>query len=119
MMRRHVLACIAIAVCAAACAEPAAADPVARGRQVYGSLDCGRCHHIGGDGGRIGPELTHVASVAELRRPGAPADYLRESIVSPGSYVVPGFTDTMPRGLALGLSGADLDALIAYLSTLR
>ena len=119
-MRRRRWACIALLLFAAACTEAPATEPVARGRQVYRALDCGRCHQIAGDGARIGPELTHVGAIAAERRPGASAeDYLRESIVSPGSYVVPGFTDTMPRGLTLHLSEADLEALLAYLGSLR
>jgi len=46
-------------------------------------------------------------------------DYLGESIIDPGAYVVPGYTDSMPRGLERSLSREDLDALIAYLASLR
>ena len=121
MMRRRVLRCIAfVAVLGlAACAEPPATEPVARGRQVYRALDCGRCHHVAGDGGRLGPELTRAGAIAEQRRPGGAADYLRQSLADPGAYVVPGERDTMPRGLVLGLSASDLDALVAYLLSLR
>jgi cytochrome c553 len=121
MMRRQVLRCIAIAAAAGllACGEPPATEPVARGRQVYRALDCGKCHHISGEGGRLGPELTRAGTVAEQRRAGAAAEYLRQSLVDPGAYVVPGERDTMPRGLVLGLSDADLDALVAYLLSLR
>lgn len=121
MMRRRVLRCIALVAVLglAACAEPPATEPAARGRQVYRALDCGRCHHVAGDGGRLGPELTRAGAVAEQRRPGGAADYLRQSLTDPGAYVVPGERDTMPRGLVLGLSASDLDALVAYLLTLR
>lgn len=120
-MRRQVLRCIAIvaALVLAGCAEPPASEPVARGRQVYRALDCGRCHQIAGAGSRVGPDLSRAGTVAEQRRPGAAADYLRQSVTDPGAYVVPGYVDAMPRGLARGLSTADLDALIAYLASLR
>ncbi len=121
MMRRQVLRCIVLVAAAvlAACGEPPATEPVARGRQVYRALDCGRCHQIAGDGARLGPELTRVGTVAEVRRPGAAEGYLRDSLLDPGSYVVPGHTDTMPRGLVRGLSQADLEALVAYLAAQR
>ena len=120
-MRRHVLRCIAIvaALGLVACAEPPATEPVARGRQLYRALDCGRCHHIAGDGGRLGPELTRAGAVAEERRPGGAREYLRQALVEPGAYIVPGERDTMPRGLVTGLSGSDLEALLAYLLSLR
>lgn len=120
-MRRHVLRCIAFvaALGLMGCGEAPAAEPVARGRQVYRALDCGRCHQIAGEGARFGPELTHIGTVAAERQAGAAAAYLRQSVTDPGAYVVPGEHDTMPRGLALGLSQSDLDALVAYLASLR
>lgn len=120
-MRPRVAICIGLALASlAACAEPPATDPIARGRQVYRQLDCGRCHHIEGSGGRLAPELTHIGTVAETRRAGYAADdYIRESILEPGRYVVPGYGDVMPRGLALRLSERDLEALVRYLASLR
>lgn len=120
-MRRQFRRCIAIiaALVLVACAEVPATEPVARGRQIYQSLDCGKCHQVGGQGARLGPDLTRVGTVAGERRPGAGVEYLRQSIVDPGAYIVPGQRDTMPRGMVIGLSPADLDALIAYLSSLR
>lgn len=118
-MGRQVLRCIVIVIALAACGEPPATEPVARGRQVYRALDCGRCHQIAGAGARIGPELTRIGRVAEERRPGAAEEYLRSSLIDPGVYIVPGYTDTMPRGLVRGLSAADLDALVAYLAAQR
>lgn len=119
-MRPHLLACIALALAVACASEPPATDPIARGRQVYRQLDCARCHQIDGSGGRIGPELTRIGELAEDRRAGYTAeDYIRESIVDPGRYVVPGFNDVMPRGMASRLSERDLDALVRYLASLR
>ena len=103
-----------------ACAEPPATEPVARGRQVYRALQCAACHRIGTDGGNAGPDLTRIGSVAEGRLPGTSGEsYLRGSVGLPGAYVVPGHTDTMPRGLTDRLPKADLDALIAFLQAQR
>ena len=66
-------------------------------------LPCLGCHIVGDSGGRIGPELTHVAS----RRSAA---YIR-AMVSEPARVVPG--TTMPR-IAMPVKTREL--LIAYLS---
>jgi cytochrome c2 len=118
MMRGVFAICVALAALSivAACEEPPATEPVARGRQVYRKLDCGRCHLIDGQGGRLGPELEHIGTVAGERRAGIVAeDYIRASVVSPGEYVVLGYNDVMPRGLARNLSETDLEALVRYL----
>ena len=119
MMRRALAFCVAVAALIA-CVEPPATEPYARGRQLYRQLDCGRCHVIDGDGGRLGPDLSHIGAVGEEREPGVSADdYIRESLLSPGSYIVPGYNDVMPRGLARRLSQSDLDALVLYLVSHR
>lgn len=119
MMRLFGLA-LAACVLATGCAETRATDPLERGKQVYREKNCGTCHRIGGDGGTTGPPLTRIATVAETRRSGMSAeDYIRESIRDPGAYVVPGFPDTMPRGLDRGLTQEDADDLVRYLLTLR
>ncbi len=116
MMRRLLALCVVLAVPLLACQEPLSDDPMVRGRQLYGRLDCGRCHFIDGAGGRVGPELTHIGTVARTRAAGLTADeYVRRSIQDPGSYVVPGYNDVMPRGLARRLSDTDLDALVRWL----
>jgi len=123
-MRKAALAAILAAsgVAASCTPEPPATEPVARGRQVYREQSCGTCHEPGpGNLFRpVGPALDHIGSVAESRRPGTAAEeYLRRSLVDPGAFVVPGYPDSMPRGLADRLSREDLDALVAYLLSLR
>ena len=54
------------------------------------------------------------------RRPGVSAlEYIRQSILDPGAYVVPGYQDSMPRDLGRDLSPTDLEALVAYLLSLE
>ncbi|HEV2010865.1 MAG TPA: cytochrome c, partial [Candidatus Limnocylindria bacterium] len=102
------------------CAEPRATDPIQRGRQVYREKSCGSCHQIGSEGGTTGPALTHVGTAAGTRKPGTSAeDYLTESIRDPGAYIVPGYSDTMPRALDRGMTHEDFDDLVQYLLTLR
>lgn len=119
-MTRALLVACALALALGACEEPPATEPIARGAQLYRKLDCGRCHHVDGQGGRLGPDLSHIGTVAETRRPGtSPEDYIRESVLTPGAYVVPGYNDVMPRGLARTLPESDLDALVRYLEAHR
>ncbi len=118
MMRRVAALCLATLALTAACQEPLSNDPVVRGRQLYARLDCAKCHFIDGQGGRVGPDLTRIGTVAATRSPSLTAEeYVRRSIEDPGSYVVPGYNDVMPRGLARNLSQADVDALVAWLLT--
>jgi mono/diheme cytochrome c family protein len=121
MMGRVVLVCTALALLLAACAPPPpATDPVARGRQLYDSRGCTSCHEPNLFGQRLGPPLDHIGTVAATRRPGMSAeDYIRQSILDPAAYVVPGYQDSMPRDLGRDLSPTDLDALVAYLLSLK
>lgn len=120
-MRPLARLCVAAVLLIAACApEAPAAEPVARGRQVYRALDCGSCHEPNLFGIRGGPPLEHAGTIAGTRREGLDAaGYLRESLEDPGAYLVRGYADAMPRGLTRRLSAADADALIAYLLSLR
>jgi cytochrome c oxidase subunit 2 len=97
-------------------AEPS--DPVLqRGQHLFRSLSCAMCHAVQGTAaqGRQGPDLTHVASRRTLaagtlaNEPGA----LREWIRDPQRHK-PGVN--MP---ATPMSDADLDALVAYLGSLK
>lgn len=118
MMR---LLALALAACAlAGCVAPTATDPLERGRQVYREKGCASCHQIGSEGGTVGPPLTHIGSLAGTRKPPVSAeDYIRESIRDPGAYVVPGFPDTMSRGIDRGMTQADVDALVRFLLSLK
>jgi len=124
MMGRLLWLCsVATLVLAIACApEPIATDPVARGRQVYRALGCASCH----EGSLfnlfrpVGPPLNEIGLVGRKRVPGMSAEeYIRQSITDPGTFVVPEYPDSMPRGLARDLSPEDLAALVAYLASLN
>lgn len=103
---------------------PVADDPVARGEAiVLGKGACAGCHKIEGTTaqGALGPELTNVATNAETRVPGTSVDdYLRTSILNPSAFVVEGFADNiMPKTYSETLTPAELDDVVAYLSTLK
>jgi cytochrome c oxidase subunit II len=88
-----------------------------RGRQVVLTSTCGMCHAIQGTPaqGRVGPELTHVATRPTLAAgtlPNTP-QHLAAWILDPQRFK-PGVN--MP---ANALSEADLRAVVAYLETLE
>lgn len=78
-------------------------DPAQRGFEIF-RRECISCHAINGEGGRVGPELNVPRSIVEYRDPEEIKAYVRD----PASFRY----TTMPAHLHL--SGADLDALIAY-----
>jgi len=88
-----------------------------RGRDVYLSSSCRACHTIQGTmtAGRLGPDLTHLASRPRIAAGALPNDigHLAAWISDPQA-IKPG--TKMP---ATQLSGGDLTALVAYLGNLR
>ncbi|MBI2850568.1 MAG: cytochrome c [Chloroflexi bacterium] len=99
----------------------ATVTPAERGKIVYEDPNngCFLCHVIDKTGGTRGPDLSHIASVAGERRSGmSTGDYLKESLLQPGAYVVPSYDNIMPP-VAQRLSAEQLNDLIAYLSSLK
>jgi cytochrome c oxidase subunit 2 len=84
---------------------------------------CVACHTVAGvpGGNRIGPDLTGMAAAAGARKPGMDAEaYVRESLVQPQAFVVPGYGGSgnspgNPQMPVLPLTEADVDALVAFL----
>jgi mono/diheme cytochrome c family protein len=90
-----------------------AAQDTARGEQLYGAQKCQMCHQIAGKGNKlsvldgVGAKLT--------------ADQLREWVVAPDSAAAKAKSTkkpAMPKTYAK-LPPADIDALVAYLQTLK
>jgi cytochrome c2 len=82
---------------------------------------CVTCHQTaaGATGFSLGPNLASVAERAQTRIDGMTADdYLRQSILDPHSYLVPGYRSIMYPQYAAALSEQDVLDLIAYLRTL-
>jgi cytochrome c oxidase subunit 2 len=98
--------------------QPAVEDAsVAEGRAVFQHTACISCHTVAGTvaTGTFGPDLTHVASrdtIASGAVPNTPAN-LRAFIDNPASFK-PGCL--MPP---MHLNQHDLDAVTAYLTTLK
>ena len=94
---------------AAAPAPPATADQIHAGRAVFARMGCGGCHTLaaGNANGPIGPNLD--------QRLGS---YDREALIRkivdpyPGDAAAVG---SMPEDFGLRMSGAELEALVAFL----
>lgn len=88
-----------------------------RGREIVERGPCGMCHTIRGTiaGGRLGPDLTHFASrptIAAATAPNTTANLARW--IADPQQMKPGVR--MP---AIALSESDLQAVVAYLESLR
>jgi cytochrome c oxidase subunit II len=97
---------------------PAPATPEQeRGKAIVESGPCAMCHKISGTlaGGRSAPDLTHIASRSTLAAGSVPnvREYLQRWIIDPQA-MKPG--NRMP---ASGLSQTELEAVLAYLETLK
>ena len=95
---------------------PAPAGP-ARGRELFASL-CAGCHAVRGTpaAGRLGPDLTHVASRVALAAAALPNDDAsRRRWIAAGQHVKPG--NLMPQYPEL--TEEEVGALAAYLAALR
>ncbi len=115
---------------AATTTTPAATvgDPE-RGRQIWddgggviATPGCSFCHSLDGSekvATLRAPTWQGISGRAGDRVSGLSAEeYLRESIVDPGAFVVEGYSDGMPKSFRLLLSEEDIGNLVAFLLTL-
>lgn len=96
-------------------------EVVALGEQIfYGKGTCALCHGVGEAGPRA-PDLKPVASLAAQRNPElTQSQYILESLVDPGAYVVEGYGNIMPAvdRPPILLSPQELFVVTAYLESL-
>ena len=82
------------------------------GMQIY-LEQCASCH--GAQEG-VGPSLAAMKDVAATRVEGQSAEeYLRESILNPSAYIVPGYEDLMPKTFGEQLGANDIDSLVKFI----
>lgn len=101
-------------------------DP-ARGEQMYyemalgENVSCRVCHSLEPGVVLVGPSFAGIGTRAATRIPGMSArDYLRQSILEPDAYKVPGFEDRqMLQNFGEILTDEQIDDLIAFLLTLK
>jgi cytochrome c oxidase subunit II len=88
------------------------------GAATFSANGCGSCHAFkpAKSTGTIGPDLDNLA--ADAQKAGKPlAAYVKESIVDPDAYIVPGYQKgVMPTTFGQSLSAPQVDALVAYLT---
>ena len=100
-------------------AAPKGPAAIAQGKQLFASNGCAGCHTLAAAGasGTVGPDLDKVVSDAAKYAKGRPAAaYIRESIVTPNAFVVPGFPKgTMPQTFGQQLSPQQIDSLVQFL----
>jgi cytochrome c oxidase subunit 2 len=91
----------------------------ASGEKIFAELGCAACHQADSQG--RGPSLQGVygkpVQLADGRTVTADENYIRESILEPGSKVVNGFRPVMPTFQGL-VSEEQLNALVAYVKSL-
>jgi mono/diheme cytochrome c family protein len=98
---------------------PAGGDLVALGKEQYDLQECYNCHKIGGKGSvkKRGPVLDNIGS---LMKP----EELKEKVLDPRSWMAEGFEKEykkkqMPDKYRELMSDQEIDALVAYLATLK
>jgi len=114
----------------------AASGDAARGGELFAKLPCVSCHDITKPwpGGDICPNLgniaTEAARIVKLKtyrgKARDAAAYIRESIIDPNAYIVPGPSyrtpdgqSVMPKDVARSLAPRDVDDLVAFLMSKR
>ena len=110
-MKRMVIGTVAAVLFTAGIAS--AQGNVEKGKQVYTDQHCSMCHSIDGKGNPKGP-LDEVGSKLT-------ADQIRAWITSPAEQAAKAKADRKPPMPAkfAQLPKADIDALVAYLSSLK
>jgi mono/diheme cytochrome c family protein len=99
-------------------ARAASGDLVALGKEQWELQECYNCHKLEGKGGKKrGPELDNIGN---LLKP----DEMREKILDPRSWMAEGFEKEyekkkMPDKYKELMEEKDVDALVAFLSTLK
>ena len=116
----------------AATPAPSAAQPAAgkgdaaNGEKLFASNGCSACHSFKDGEKLVGPSLYHIGQAAAniikdssyQGRAKTAEDYIRESIVEPNIYIVPGFSaGIMLQDFGKKLNAQNIDDLIAFLMT--
>ncbi len=108
-MTRILLVVFALAFAGSAAAQDAAT--LEKGKQVYTAQKCQACHSVGGVGNKKGA-LDAVGTKLK-------ADEIRQWIVAAPEMTAKTKAERKPAMKAYTLPKEDLDALVAYLSSLK
>jgi mono/diheme cytochrome c family protein len=116
------LAMLLLAACGGG--DGSQSEAVRAGREIYETggdsrIPCLTCHTLDGTT-LVGPSFQGFPEHAGSRIPGMSAEeYIHQSIVNPGAYVVEGFQNSMNSNYAEFLSEEDIDNLTAYIMSLE
>ena len=102
---------IAVVMCAGVASAAAAQDAKAKGQQLFADQKCTLCHSIGDKGNKKGP-LDGVASKLS-------AAEIREWITDAKGMTAKTKATRKPEMKAYALPKDDVDALVAYLGSLK
>lgn len=135
-MNRNLVVLLTVLLLFTACTAMIALPPISipepvvgdaeRGAQIFAhgmnqSPPCSTCHLTASDatGFSLGPNLADVSERAGTRVEGlGAAAYIRQSILEPHHFVVPGYRDIMYPDYAKHFTDQDIADLLAYLLTL-
>lgn len=113
------LMAIGLSACAPSPAGAALSEQEQLGQRLF-MQTCAACHSTSGDAVIVGPSLAGVATRAETRVAGLDARaYIEQSILDPSAYVNPGYNDLMPKTFGSVYTAEEIDALVAFLLTLK
>ena len=99
-------------------ASAASGDLVALGKEQWELQECYNCHKLYGQGGKKrGPEMDNIGNLMK-------AEEMKEKILDPRSWMAEGFEKEyekkkMPDKYKELMEDKDIDALVAFLSTLK
>jgi cytochrome c oxidase subunit 2 len=109
----------------AACGGGAAdSEAIRAGRQIYetggdSKIPCATCHTLDGTP-LVGPSFQGLSERAGSRIPGlSTEEYIHQSIVNPGAYLVEGFQNSMNPTYGQLLSEEDIEDVTAFLLSLE
>lgn len=95
-------------------------DPVEAGRYWFSRAPaiCSTCHSLEPGVTIVGPSLAGIGTHAADRIEGVSAEqYIRNSILHPGDFLVPGFSNLMQQNFGDLLTAEQINALVAFLLT--
>ncbi len=97
-------------------------DQVAQGQQLSQQNGCLGCHSTDGTNG-TGPTWKGLADsqvkLADGSTVTADDNYLKESIVNPSAQIVQGYQDIMPKNFGQTLNDQQIQAIVAYIKSLK
>ena len=116
-----------LAACGAQAIDPTSIGDPDHGREIFTTgadilgEPCANCHSLDGsprEGDVAGPSLQGIAESAAGKVTGqTDVEYLRESILDPGAYIVGGYRNDMEGGYKYLLGEEDVNDIVAFLLT--